>query len=81
MGDLLQIMSSVTFLSASAACADKLNSVYILTGCSLFLDIITFLILFRSSACNIALKLLAPKLDRLSYRYSKVIRIGGYFGE
>ncbi|XP_068056016.1 vitellogenin-2-like [Anomalospiza imberbis] len=31
-----------------------------------------------SSACNIALKLLAPKLDRLSYRYSKVIRIGGY---
>uniref|UniRef100_U3JUH1 Uncharacterized protein n=1 Tax=Ficedula albicollis TaxID=59894 RepID=U3JUH1_FICAL len=32
-----------------------------------------------SSACNIALKLLAPKLDRLSYRYSKVIRIGGYF--
>uniref|UniRef100_A0A8B9Q6K7 Phosvitin n=1 Tax=Apteryx owenii TaxID=8824 RepID=A0A8B9Q6K7_APTOW len=32
-----------------------------------------------SSACNIALKLLAPKLDRLSYRYSKVIRVGGYF--
>ncbi|NWS24146.1 VIT2 protein, partial [Polioptila caerulea] len=32
-----------------------------------------------SSACNIALKLLAPKLDRLSYRYSKAIRIGGYF--
>ncbi|NWH83809.1 VIT2 protein, partial [Aegithalos caudatus] len=32
-----------------------------------------------SSACNIALKLLAPKLDRLSYRYSKVIRIGAYF--
>ncbi|NXB79982.1 VIT2 protein, partial [Donacobius atricapilla] len=32
-----------------------------------------------SSACNIALKLLAPKLDRLSYRYSKVIRIGEYF--
>nr|AAL01527.1 vitellogenin [Larus argentatus] len=32
-----------------------------------------------SSACNIALKLLAPKLDRLSYRYSKVICIGGYF--
>ncbi|XP_041573748.2 vitellogenin-2 [Taeniopygia guttata] len=32
-----------------------------------------------SSACNIALKLLAPRLDRLSYRYSKVIRIGGYF--
>ncbi|NXC84067.1 VIT2 protein, partial [Cercotrichas coryphoeus] len=32
-----------------------------------------------SSACNIALKLLAPKLDRLSYRYSKVIRFGGYF--
>ncbi|XP_058277728.1 vitellogenin-2-like [Hirundo rustica] len=32
-----------------------------------------------SSACNIALKLLAPKLDRLSYRYSKVIRISGYF--
>ncbi|NXJ06859.1 VIT2 protein, partial [Odontophorus gujanensis] len=32
-----------------------------------------------SSACNIALKLLAPKLDRLSYRYSKVIRAGSYF--
>ncbi|NWT31998.1 VIT2 protein, partial [Cardinalis cardinalis] len=32
-----------------------------------------------SSACNIALKLLAPKLDRLSYRYSKAIRVGGYF--
>ncbi|NWW90563.1 VIT2 protein, partial [Rhynochetos jubatus] len=32
-----------------------------------------------SSACNIALKLLAPKLDRLSYRYSKVMHIGGYF--
>ncbi|XP_030351580.1 vitellogenin-2-like isoform X2 [Strigops habroptila] len=32
-----------------------------------------------SSACNIALKLLAPKLDRLSYRYSKVVHIGGYF--
>ncbi|KAM6343169.1 vitellogenin-2-like [Alca torda] len=32
-----------------------------------------------SSACNIALKLLAPKLDRLSYRYSKAIHIGGYF--
>ncbi|NWH63558.1 VIT2 protein, partial [Geococcyx californianus] len=32
-----------------------------------------------SSACNIALKLLAPKLDWLSYRYSKVMRFGGYF--
>ncbi|NXX13848.1 VIT2 protein, partial [Podargus strigoides] len=32
-----------------------------------------------SSACNIALKLLASKLDRLNYRYSKVIRAGGYF--
>ncbi|XP_069718238.1 vitellogenin-2-like [Phaenicophaeus curvirostris] len=32
-----------------------------------------------SSACNIALKLLAPKLDWLSYRYSKVMRVGGYF--
>ncbi|NXF32796.1 VIT2 protein, partial [Nyctibius bracteatus] len=32
-----------------------------------------------SSACNIALKLLASKLDRLSYRYSKVMHIGGYF--
>ncbi|NWX49789.1 VIT2 protein, partial [Steatornis caripensis] len=32
-----------------------------------------------SSACNIALKLLAPKLDRLSYRYSKAMHIGGYF--
>jgi len=81
VGDLLQLGSSVLFLSVSTACADKLNSVYILMGCSLFLDLICFLILFRSSACNIALKLLAPKLDRLSYRYSKVMRIGGYFGE
>ncbi|NXG57947.1 VITA2 protein, partial [Hemiprocne comata] len=32
-----------------------------------------------SSACNIALKLLASKLDRLSYRYSKVMHMGGYF--
>ncbi|KFP60041.1 Vitellogenin-2, partial [Cariama cristata] len=32
-----------------------------------------------SSACNIALKLLAPKLDRLSYRYSKVMHFGAYF--
>ncbi|XP_051652072.1 vitellogenin-2-like [Manacus candei] len=32
-----------------------------------------------SSACNIALKMLAPRLDRLSYRYSKVIRVGAYF--
>ncbi|XP_010580873.1 PREDICTED: vitellogenin-2-like [Haliaeetus leucocephalus] len=32
-----------------------------------------------SSACNIALKLLAPKLDRLSYRYSKVMHFGDYF--
>ncbi|NXW94117.1 VIT2 protein, partial [Alopecoenas beccarii] len=32
-----------------------------------------------SSACNIALKLLASKLDRLSYRYSKVMHIGAYF--
>ncbi|KFV67265.1 Vitellogenin-2, partial [Dryobates pubescens] len=32
-----------------------------------------------SSACNIALKLLAPKLDKLSYRYSKVIHIDDYF--
>ncbi|XP_009980901.1 PREDICTED: vitellogenin-2-like [Tauraco erythrolophus] len=32
-----------------------------------------------SSACNIALKLLAPKLDRLNYRYSKVVHISHYF--
>ncbi|NXV81994.1 VIT2 protein, partial [Atlantisia rogersi] len=32
-----------------------------------------------SSACNIALKMLAPKLDRMSYRYSKVMSFGGYF--
>lgn len=81
MVDRLQVISSVTFLLVSTACADRLNSVYILMGCSLFLGIITFLILFRSSACNIALKLLAPKLDRLSYRYSKVMHFGDYFGE
>uniref|UniRef100_A0A8C2T9M1 Vitellogenin-2 n=1 Tax=Coturnix japonica TaxID=93934 RepID=A0A8C2T9M1_COTJA len=32
-----------------------------------------------SSACNIALKLLAPKLDGLSFRYSRAIRAGSYF--
>lgn len=32
-----------------------------------------------SSACNIALKLLSPKLDSMSYRYSKVIRADTYF--
>ncbi|NXM52113.1 VIT2 protein, partial [Illadopsis cleaveri] len=31
-----------------------------------------------SSACNIALKLMRPELDRLSLRYSKVLRIDGY---
>ncbi|KAJ7400091.1 hypothetical protein BTVI_108389 [Pitangus sulphuratus] len=34
-----------------------------------------------SSACNIAIKLLSPRLDRLSYRYSKVIHVGGYSSE
>ncbi|NWV22737.1 VIT2 protein, partial [Origma solitaria] len=31
-----------------------------------------------SAACNLAIKLLGPRLDRLSYRYSKVIHIGDY---
>ncbi|NXR92356.1 VIT2 protein, partial [Hypocryptadius cinnamomeus] len=31
-----------------------------------------------STACNIAIKLLGPRLDRLSYRYSKVIQISDY---
>ncbi|NXY91476.1 VIT2 protein, partial [Alcedo cyanopectus] len=31
-----------------------------------------------SAACNIAIKLLSPRLDRLSYRYSKVFHVGGY---
>ncbi|NWR50671.1 VIT2 protein, partial [Regulus satrapa] len=31
-----------------------------------------------SAACNIAIKLLGPRLDRLSYRYSKVIQISDY---
>ncbi|KAJ7410137.1 hypothetical protein WISP_111067 [Willisornis vidua] len=34
-----------------------------------------------SSACNIAIKLLSPRLDRLSYRYSKVINVGDYSPE
>uniref|UniRef100_A0A8B9QG95 Phosvitin n=1 Tax=Apteryx owenii TaxID=8824 RepID=A0A8B9QG95_APTOW len=34
-----------------------------------------------SAACNIAIKLLSPRLDRLSYRYSKVIHVGGYSTE
>uniref|UniRef100_A0A7M4G216 Vitellogenin-2-like n=1 Tax=Crocodylus porosus TaxID=8502 RepID=A0A7M4G216_CROPO len=34
-----------------------------------------------SAACNIALKLLSPKPDRLSYRYSKVMGFSTYFGE
>ncbi|RMC08529.1 hypothetical protein DUI87_14775 [Hirundo rustica rustica] len=31
-----------------------------------------------SAACNIAIKLLGPRLDRLSYRYSKVIQFSHY---
>ncbi|XP_069718239.1 vitellogenin-2-like [Phaenicophaeus curvirostris] len=31
-----------------------------------------------SAACNVAIKLLSPRFDRLSYRYSKVIHVGGY---
>ncbi|NWI77061.1 VIT2 protein, partial [Dryoscopus gambensis] len=31
-----------------------------------------------SAACNIAIKLLGPRLDRLSYRYSKVLQISDY---
>ncbi|KFR03720.1 Vitellogenin-2, partial [Opisthocomus hoazin] len=34
-----------------------------------------------SSACNIAIKLLSPRLDRMSYRYSKVIHVGDYSSE
>ncbi|XP_074763317.1 vitellogenin-2-like [Athene noctua] len=34
-----------------------------------------------SAACNIAIKLLSPRLDRLSYRYSKVIHLGIYSSE
>nr|XP_009490284.1 PREDICTED: vitellogenin-2-like [Pelecanus crispus] len=34
-----------------------------------------------SAACNIAIKLLSPRLDRLSYRYSKVIHVGTYSSE
>uniref|UniRef100_A0A8C8B2L7 Phosvitin n=1 Tax=Otus sunia TaxID=257818 RepID=A0A8C8B2L7_9STRI len=34
-----------------------------------------------SAACNIAIKLLSPRLDRLSYRYSKVIHVGIYSSE
>uniref|UniRef100_A0A8C5IIX0 Phosvitin n=1 Tax=Junco hyemalis TaxID=40217 RepID=A0A8C5IIX0_JUNHY len=31
-----------------------------------------------SAACNVAIKLLGPRLDRLSYRYSKVLQISDY---
>ncbi|NXN22348.1 VIT2 protein, partial [Nycticryphes semicollaris] len=34
-----------------------------------------------SAACNIAIKLLSPRLDRLSYRYSKVVHVGDYSSE
>ncbi|NXN12818.1 VIT2 protein, partial [Indicator maculatus] len=34
-----------------------------------------------AAACNIAMKLLSPRLDRLSYRYSKVIHVGDYSSE
>ncbi|NXS43064.1 VIT2 protein, partial [Balaeniceps rex] len=34
-----------------------------------------------SAACNIAIKLLSPRLDRLSYRYSKVFHVGTYSSE
>ncbi|NXY48555.1 VIT2 protein, partial [Ceuthmochares aereus] len=33
---------------------------------------------YLSAACNIAIKLLSPRFDRLSYRYSEVIEVGGY---
>ncbi|NXC47360.1 VIT2 protein, partial [Penelope pileata] len=31
-----------------------------------------------SAACNIAIKLLSPRLDMLNYRYSRVMHTGGY---
>ncbi|KFV45740.1 Vitellogenin-2, partial [Tyto alba] len=34
-----------------------------------------------SAACNIAIKLLSPRIERLGYRYSKVIHFGGYSSE
>ncbi|NWR71624.1 VIT2 protein, partial [Centropus unirufus] len=34
-----------------------------------------------SAACNIAIKLMSPRFDRLSYRYSKVVHVGGYSAE
>ncbi|XP_008941200.1 PREDICTED: vitellogenin-2-like [Merops nubicus] len=34
-----------------------------------------------SAACNIAVKLLSPRLDRLNFRYSKVIHVGHYSSE
>ncbi|XP_008489056.2 vitellogenin-2-like [Calypte anna] len=34
-----------------------------------------------SAACNIAIKLVSPRLGRLSYRYSKVIHVGHYSSE
>ncbi|NXF32808.1 VIT2 protein, partial [Nyctibius bracteatus] len=34
-----------------------------------------------SADCNIAIKLLSPRLDQLSYRYSKVIHVGDYSSE
>lgn len=36
------------------------------------------ILLLRSAACNIAIKLPGPRLDRLSYRYSKVMQISDY---
>lgn len=47
----------------------------LVTANSLHMVLTLFL---RSAACNIAIKLLGPRLDRLSYRYSKVIQISDY---
>ncbi|NXX84089.1 VIT2 protein, partial [Urocolius indicus] len=34
-----------------------------------------------AAACNLVVKILSPKLGRLSYRYSKVLHLGGYSSE
>lgn len=42
------------------------------------LYIALFYFCFRAAASNVAMKILSPKLDRLSYRFSKAIHLGIY---
>lgn len=36
---------------------------------------------FSAAACNVAMKILSPKLDRLSYRFSRSLYLDYYQGK